>query len=387
MTKRDPGADRPEATETAPETDGERLPFLLFACCVPVRGARRSVVCDLQRGTYQLIPNGLFEILTEHRGQSPAAIKAAYDHEHDFEIDGYFDFLRRHELGFTTAEPERFPPLALDYQVPSRITNAIVDVDDGSEHDYGTIFRQLDDLGCVAVELRFFTPRRLDEVCAALAPTRGGRLRSIDLLLAYTPELDEAAGLDRIAADKRVSSVTVHSAPAVRDFVLEGGVAVTYLRQAIDSPACCGQVHPRHFIVNIAAYSEAQHHNSCLSRKVAIDARGDIRNCPSLPRSYGNVRGTSLHAALAQRDFTALWSINKDQIEVCKDCEFRYICTDCRAYLTGAGDRYAKPAKCGYDPYTAVWNPPPGEADGTSRIAPPAPAANPSSGISRKENP
>jgi hypothetical protein len=65
-----------------------------------------------------------------------------------------------------------------------------------------------------------------------------------------------------------------------------------------------------------------------------------------------------LHSALAQRDFAALWSINKDQITVCKDCEFRYVCTDCRAYLLDAGDLYSKPSKCTYDPYTAEWRPP-----------------------------
>jgi radical SAM protein with 4Fe4S-binding SPASM domain len=71
--------------------------------------------------------------------------------------------------------------------------------------------------------------------------------------------------------------------------------------------------------------------------------------------SYGNVRDVSLHSAVARRDFREMWEINKDQIEVCKDCEFRYICIDCRAYLSRQEDRYSKPAKCGYDPYTARW--------------------------------
>jgi SPASM domain peptide maturase of grasp-with-spasm system len=206
-------------------------------------------------------------------------------------------------------------------------------------------------------------------------------------LLAYTPELEEAACAELIAAERRINAVTVHSAPAAREIVLDGGVAVGYVQQAIDSPACCGQIGPRHFVVNIDAWSEAQRHNSCLNCKIAIDARGEIRNCPSLPRSYGNIRDTSLHSALAQRDFTALWSINKDQIEVCKDCEFRYICIDCRAYLTGDHDRYSKPAKCGYDPYTAVWHPPPGEGAGDRRTAPPVLGGGPRGGTSRKETP
>ena len=134
-------------------------------------------------------------------------------------------------------------------------------------------------------------------------------------------------------------------------------VPVAYLAQAISSPACCGEVHPAYFVTNLETFGEARRYNSCLHRKIAVDARGEIRNCPSLPRSFGNVRDTSLHSALAHRDFAALWSINKDQIEVCKDCEFRYICIDCRAYLTDDRDLYSKPVKCGYDPYAAEWNP------------------------------
>jgi len=40
---------------------------------------------------------------------------------------------------------------------------------------------------------------------------------------------------------------------------------------------------------------------------------------------------------------------------VCKDCEFRYVCTDCRAYRADAEDLYSKRARCSYDPYTATW--------------------------------
>ncbi|MBW8873326.1 MAG: grasp-with-spasm system SPASM domain peptide maturase, partial [Acidobacteria bacterium] len=142
-----------------------------------------------------------------------------------------------------------------------------------------------------------------------------------------------------------------------RGCVIGRNVTLRYLAQAIDSPACCGQVHPRYFVTNLSAFAEARRFNSCLNRKISIDARGEIRNCPSLPRSFGNTSDTSLHSALAHNDFAALWEINKDQVEICKDCEFRYICTDCRAYLTSPGDVYSKPSKCSYNPYTAEWLP------------------------------
>jgi hypothetical protein len=47
--------------------------------------------------------------------------------------------------------------------------------------------------------------------------------------------------------------------------------------------------------------------------------------------------------------------VRKDDIEVCKDCEFRYICTDCRIFKNDSNDIYSKPKKCNYDPYTNTW--------------------------------
>lgn len=333
--------------------------FALFAGCIPVRGARRSVVCDLQRQTFHFIPDGLYEILTGHAGKTGADIKEIYDHEFDEEIDEYFDFLLRHELGFWCGEPDRFPPLDLTWEARERITNAIVDVDAASDHDYARILGELDDLGCKALEVRCFHRPALRELRAILDAARSGRLRSIDLVAGYSPELTPEALQALAKANRRVSGVVIHSAPENLSLAPDrAGVAIRYRREAIDSPQCCGKIHPGYFAVDLETFAEAQRHNTCLNRKISVDARGEIRNCPSLAKSFGNVRETSLHSALAQRDFTALWSINKDQIDVCKDCEFRYICTDCRAYLTDAGDLYSKPSKCTYDPYTAEWQPP-----------------------------
>ncbi len=36
--------------------------------------------------------------------------------------------------------------------------------------------------------------------------------------------------------------------------------------------------------------------------------------------------------------------------------EFRYICTDYRAYVEDPEDILSKPLKCGYNPYTGEWS-------------------------------
>src|SRR6266436_8794949 len=131
--------------------------FRLFANCIPVRGARRSIICDLQLHRFVLIPNGLHHILTELRGLSISQIKNAFERGQHSVIDEYFAFLVKKEYGFFCTEPHLFPELDLTWLEPDQITNAIIDVDRESRHAYASIFSQLDSLGCKALQLRFFS--------------------------------------------------------------------------------------------------------------------------------------------------------------------------------------------------------------------------------------
>jgi SPASM domain peptide maturase of grasp-with-spasm system len=107
--------------------------------------------------------------------------------------------------------------------------------------------------------------------------------------------------------------------------------------------------------VNIELFTEAQKHNTCLNKKLSLDINGEIRICPSMKKSYGNIKDTLLKNLISNTEIKKVWGIDKNQIEVCKDCEFRYICTDCRAFLAEPENRYSKPLKCNYNPYKSEW--------------------------------
>jgi SPASM domain peptide maturase of grasp-with-spasm system len=333
-----------------------RTVFRLHAHCIAVRGARRSTICDLQRGAYHLVPNALQEILTLHRNRTREELDEQYGPENVPVLAGYFGFLEEKELGWWTDEPERFPPLDLAWDAPARITNAIIDVDANSRHDFASLIAQLEALGCRTLQLRLFAPwplARLDEVVAL---TDRGRLRAVEILIPHDPEMTDETLFAFCGRHPRVLALYVHGAPERRVAKQpHSEVKVVYRTEVVDSETHCGEVHPGYFVATLSAFTEALAHNSCLNRKLSVDRHGEIRNCPSLPRSFGNAAVTPLSAALDDPEFVEMWSITKDQVEICRDCEFRYVCTDCRAYTQRPGDRASKPAKCAYDPYTATW--------------------------------
>jgi len=136
---------------------------------------------------------------------------------------------------------------------------------------------------------------------------------------------------------------------------MQGAGSIVMTQEIITDCTHCGVVQPDYFSPNMLHYTESLRYNTCLHRKIAVDADGNIKNCPSMKNSYGNIRHTTLTEALNHPDFKRYWNISKNKIAVCKDCEFRHVCTDCRAYLENPVDDYSKPLKCGYNPYTCEW--------------------------------
>lgn len=54
--------------------------------------------------------------------------------------------------------------------------------------------------------------------------------------------------------------------------------------------------------------------------------------------------------------FQELWKIRKDDIEICKVCEFRYMCIDGRIPKRGERDRFWRhSSSCNYDPLMGKW--------------------------------
>jgi SPASM domain peptide maturase of grasp-with-spasm system len=122
------------------------------------------------------------------------------------------------------------------------------------------------------------------------------------------------------------------------------------------SQKSCGVINESYFTVNYEHFIESQKFNTCLNRKISIDISGNIKNCPSMLHSFGNISNTKISSVLDNEEFLKYWKISKNEIDVCKICEFRHVCTDCRAFLQNKNDIYSKPLKCGYDPKRTEWS-------------------------------
>lgn len=328
----------------------------LFSACVAVKGFKRSVICDFQRSKVKFISNFFYEILVWGNGKSIDQIVLKFGHENSSLIVDFVNYLVQNEYAFWCDDPELFPDIDLTWETPDIINNGIIDCNELSNHNFKNIFYQFDLLGCKHLEIRYFDAVPLDTITNNIIFTEGSRLNSIALIVKYSKDTTKNA-LSEIASNfKRISTISVHSTPETELEKLkdENQDSIKFFSQVINSNSHCGNISSEYFVLDQDLYLESLKYNTCLNKKISIDVDGSIKNCPSMKTSFGNINETSLNECVIKDNFKSLWNISKDQIEICKDCEFRYICTDCRAFLE-SDNSLKKPLKCNYNPYTAIW--------------------------------
>jgi len=328
--------------------------FRLHACCIVVKGARRAIIYDLQREEFHYIPLSLYEILSNDESINIESIKSTYDRDDEYIIDEYFNMLIVNDYGFYCDNPENFPPIDFAFDTPEVINNAIIDIDATSNHDFDRIFNQLSILRCKYLEIRFFTDYNLDRLKSILKLSYNSSIKNIDIYIKYDADYTEFDFYEKILFPNLVvGHIFVHSSPFNKTYSTDDLYRLIFTKQQIVDESCCGNIFLEEFTTNIKLFSESKVYNSCLHKKISIDSNGQIKNCPSMKKSFGDHRSVDFKSIVEHSIFTELWNVNKDQIDVCKDCEYRYMCTDCRAFLNSP---YDKPKKCNYDPYTATWN-------------------------------
>ena len=331
--------------------------FRLFASCIPVKGAKRSIICDLQRNDFIFISEGLYEILVKYKNRSINYIKEKYGERLNETIDEYFEYLIETEYGFWTDESDlpNFNEINLSFETPELINNAIVDINEHSKHNYGKIFKELDLLRCKFLEIRSYSIVYIENLLNDILVHLDDKIfRNIRLYLKYYPTIYEELGKSNVLSrNLTISEIIIHSSPENKLIDNKRFNYLIFQKSKLESHNDCGNICIENFAINIPTFSESQQFNSCLNKKISIDSMGYIKNCPAMKTQYGNCVDTSMVEISKSNKFQRVWTIDKSQITICKDCEFRFICTDCRAFVH---EIYDKPTKCNYDPYLGQWN-------------------------------
>ena|SRR5690606_571976 len=315
--------------------------FILYQDCFIINGVKKSIIYDSFEEKYVYITQ-------EIQSSNPN-----YCTKINKDNIAFFNFLKETNYGYFADNPQNLRR-EITWDSPIEISEIILEI------DYNTNISKL----CEIISINNFTYLQVrilknslyNDISNILEVISKSSIRSAEYFLPY--EKLHSSIFNLIRDFSRTKIIYLYNSP-VNEIKQIENVFFVYTTQNLIDHTQCGIVDEHYFSSNIKDISKNRFYNSCLSHKLHIDKDGNIKNCPSMSQSFGNIKDTTLEEALNHPDFKKYWNVTKDQIEVCKDCEFRHICTDCRAYTERThfeGDiDLSKPLKCGYNPYTNEW--------------------------------
>lgn len=309
--------------------------FKLFANCIPVKGINQSLIYDLQRIDVYNISNEIYDNLGVIENTEIGLIKS--------NNEGLYSFLCKlvnEEIGFFTESPENFPPLNLNFETPNIIDNAIIEIGKNSKHNYDKLFNELKSVFCRKMLLMFNHKPLYSKVDEIIRIAKSYDILYIELWFQEEVKLKKI-----LKENSNIRKVVFINSKRETKKNIEA-CEVVYSTFESFSQLC--SMHSQKFILNQAFFSESLKFNTCLNKKVAIDKDLQIKNCVFLPNSYGGYINNDMKTVVTSSEFQQIWHLSKDNIETCKDCQNRYMCKDCRAFVTDSND---KPINCNYNPY------------------------------------
>ncbi len=326
--------------------------LILFNDCIPVLGYKRSIIYNIHSSQYFFIPNELYKILSYKLSNSIVDILDDYSIEDRTIVNEYFSFIIENELGFYHSNSNDFISIDPVFSKPTTINNAVIQINHSILDNYIDLIYQLENLGCESIQLIFPDSISYAELLKFLSSFNTSSILNIELMINKSFQLEECQSIHKV--QPRISSFHFFNTSEFKYDSYEYFNIFHSKNDAFDD-SNCGAVSPSFFNFNFISFFESLNTNSCLNCKLSIDKNGFIKNCPSMDRHYGHINNTKLDDVVKLSKFQKWGNYKKDEIDVCKDCEFRYMCTDCRVFISDKNNILSQPSKCGYNPYIAKW--------------------------------
>jgi SPASM domain peptide maturase of grasp-with-spasm system len=290
----------------------------------------------------------LFEILLLAKYSSINELKELYKGEQNEGIDNYFNYLTEMQFGFYTDDPKNYPNLDLSWDSPFEITNCVVNNSLKQINNSG-LFLEVDALVIIINELNVHSIKELIELCTHIS------YQSIQIFVGYNKAINHI--LKELSGKINIAEIVIFNSPQNKQKMM-GALKIIFCKEKIDLYAKCN-VHLNYFSCNISHFTEAQHFNTYLNKKLYIDPKGNLKNSPNSEFIFANLEEINekfqIKDSMNHPETIKQQTTNKDKIEVCKDCEFRYMCVDNRIPLQRDNNTWYHKTVCNYDPYTATW--------------------------------
>lgn len=297
-----------------------------------VLGYNRSCIYDLPRQKYDFVPNEVINTLRDNINCNISDLNNRLDNNDKI----WLKFLMENEYCFLVPDffIDSFPEINFKWESPANITNAIIDLDN---LECGRNFKYFEEINCKHILLRFVKNYSADEIVNFLFSTFNDlTFKSVEVVLPFNLKSNKKN--NHIIFKKIIDNI-------------EQVTSIKFFEEKIET-----DIFTPYLSVNIGIYTEALLKNVYFNGKIYIESKGNIKNGIETKEILGNFFKIKNSQHLIKKiKNSKLWGICKDQIDVCKDCEFRYMCIDNRVPQERNNGSFYYKSECSYNPYISKW--------------------------------
>nr|WP_320117757.1 hypothetical protein [uncultured Marinifilum sp.] len=318
--------------------------FKLYSNCIPIKGYVRSIIYDLGDNDYYFIPNSLFEIIN---GNSLVRI--------DQNNEDYINYLIKNNLGFTgdnVKEFDCFPNMDLSYKSPYALYSVIYRLEKNT-CQLKSIIKKLELFQVKNICLIVDEKLDLNFIANLCCEVQESDIEGVKLILNEEKDIDLESLLKNYLKINEVTLCSSRENKIEKHF--DENTIVVYTTKSINEEIDYNKVGFEYFFVNKDLFTESLAFNPYYNKKIIILSNGDIIESLKSSRVFGNVFYDELISIFKNKELLELWHTSKGNIQICKDCEFRFMCLDSRVPNNISNKQWGHSESCHYNPYIAKW--------------------------------
>jgi hypothetical protein len=115
------------------------------------------------------------------------------------------------------------------------------------------------------------------------------------------------------------------------------------------------KIAPGQMVPDLEVFKESLVYNVFYNGKLLTDFEGNLYDSICFDRVYYNIlqRNSGDMSLLENKKYA---QVCKDQVDVCRVCEYRYMCIDSELPVQRASGSWFRQTECQYNPYIAKWD-------------------------------
>lgn len=321
-----------------------KINFQIHNSCKLVKAYNTYVIYDLLKSKFHLIPNEIGKYFSNNSNRKKLSIEGELALKQLLKEDIVFVNNKKvysNLMKFTS-----------DFEIPCTISNLIIDYSNFlTKKENGLIILDIvENLLIKNMQITLNSSFDINRITEFLNLFSTSILQHIEIIiLDYCVRYSD---LNLLIKNDRVNSAIFIREQ--KNLIKKKG-KIIFLNKKIYLTG----THPIKFSIDKNLFDESQQFNTYFNKKLYISKNGNVSNAPECQETFINIFKTKpfpfLYKMIESKKFQKYWKIRKDICNVCKDCEYRYMCVDNRLPYLAENGFWSHNEECNYNPYTQEW--------------------------------